>query len=135
MHFPRRPKSGSSLLFPSVIWNVITHHFRVLQEPDTYISLSLSLSLRLFSYAAGGLYIFHPLTFLSTTPTITYVNESASDRRFTEPPLSTPWLNESFYMHTGYHIISLLAEVMFKGNLFMCIFISIHMTTYAWVSM
>ena len=33
--FPCAPKSSSLLLFPSVIWNVITHHFRERQEPDT----------------------------------------------------------------------------------------------------
>lgn len=47
--FPCAPKSGSSLLFPSVIWNVITHHFRVLQEPDTYVSLSASPPLHTLS--------------------------------------------------------------------------------------
>lgn len=80
--FPCTPAPASLFLFSSVIWNVITHHFRVLQEPDTYISLSAFLPSTSLLPAAfvrcrrtgyfPPPYIFF---FFSTTPTITYVNE------------------------------------------------------------
>lgn len=48
--------------------------------------LSLSLS-GCFCMLLEDCIFSTPAHFLSTTPTITYVNDSGSDRRFTEPPL------------------------------------------------
>lgn len=103
--------SGSSLLFPSVIWNVITHHFRVRQEPDTYISLSASLSFfhvslflplflavfvcwwRIVYFPPPHIFEHYPYHYLCK-----WLGLRQAVYRTTSPTL---WLNECFYMHTG----------------------------------
>lgn len=106
--FPRAPKSGSSLLFPSVIWNVITHHFGVLQEADTYVSLSAPLphpTFWLFSYASGGLYIFCPHTFFFEHYPCHYLCKWLGRRQNQLSYAMTTW--ELVTCNTGYQIISL----------------------------
>lgn len=102
---PSAPKTGSSLLFPLVIWNVITHHFRMFQEPDTYVSPSLSLFLSLFRwlflYAGGGLYIFHPHTFFEHYPYHYLCKWLRLRQAVYRTSAPTPGLNDSFYLHRG----------------------------------
>lgn len=83
-------------MFASVISNVITRHLSALQEPDTYVSAPLlfAVLLSFFCCCICVLYIFRPRTFWSTTPAITYVNDSD---RATEPeprilPSHSGWL-------------------------------------------
>lgn len=135
MHFPRRPKSGSSLLFPSVIWNVITHHFRVLQEPDTYISLSVCLSLspavfvcywRIVYFPPPHIFQHYPYHYLCK-----WIGLRQAVYRTTSLYAMTKW--ELLHAHRiPHHIPAGWGYV--QENLFMCIFISIHISTYAWMS-
>ncbi len=138
--FPCAPKSGSSLLFPSVIWNVITHHFRVLQEPDTYISLSASLSFfppslslspavfvcwwRIVYFPPPHIFEHYPYHYLCK-----WLGLRQTVYRTSSP---TPWLNECFYMHTGYRIISLLRLCSGKS---VYVHLHIYKSMHAWMSM